>query len=96
MITKLMKSTASLSKHYNAKLKIPSPLFTRNTHYNMRQISSLRNDDREFALQDPVKTAQFKFKNAEKRSGKIELIREDNQTRPANWPKQSVLEDIRG
>lgn len=54
-------------------------------------------DEWEVAIKDPVKRAQFKqFKNTEERSEQIELVQERNQTRPANWPKQSVTEDFRG
>jgi len=54
-------------------------------------------DEWEVALEDPVKRAQFKqFKNTEERSEQIELIKDRGQTRPANWPKESVNEDFRG
>jgi nitrite reductase (NAD(P)H) len=54
-------------------------------------------DEWEVAIKDPVKRTLFKqFKNTEERSEQIELIRERDQTRPANWPKQSALEDFRG
>ena len=51
----------------------------------------------EVALKDPATRAQFKqFKNTEEHSEQIELIRECNQTKPANWPKHSVVEDFKG
>jgi nitrite reductase (NAD(P)H) len=54
-------------------------------------------DEWEVALKDPVKRAQFKqFKNTEERSEQIELVTGPGQTRPANWPKESVTEDFRG
>ena len=54
-------------------------------------------DEWDVAVKDPVKRAEFKqFKNTEETIEQIELVRERNQTRPANWPKQSVLEDFRG
>jgi nitrite reductase (NAD(P)H) len=54
-------------------------------------------DEWEVALKDPVKRAQFKqFKNTEERSEQIELVKDRGQTRPANWPKESVTEDFRG
>lgn len=54
-------------------------------------------DEWEVAVKDPIKRAQFKqFKNTEERSEQIELVRERNQTRPANWPKESALVDFRG
>src|SRR5579859_4187211 len=54
-------------------------------------------DEWEVAVRDPVKRAQFKqFKNTEERSEQIELIRERDQTRTANWPKESALVDFRG
>lgn len=65
-----------------------------------RQMSQLVGswyDEWEVAVNDPVKSAQFQqFKNTKERSEQIELVRERNQTRPANWPKQSVQEDFRG
>jgi nitrite reductase (NAD(P)H) len=54
-------------------------------------------DEWEVATKDPIKRAQFaQFKNTQERSEQIELIRERDQTRPANWPKQSTLVDFRG
>ena len=54
-------------------------------------------DEWEVAVKDPVKRAQFRqFKNTTERDDQIELITERNQTRPANWPKESVLVDFRG
>lgn len=65
-----------------------------------RQMSELVGtwfDEWEVALKNPATRAQFKqFKNTEDRSEQIELVQERNQTRPANWPKQSVLEDFKG
>lgn len=54
-------------------------------------------DEWEVASSDPVKRGQFKqFKNTEERSEQIELVRERNQMRPANWPKNSAQTDFRG
>lgn len=54
-------------------------------------------DEWEVAARDPVKCAEFKqFKNTEERSEQIELIHERSQTRPANWPKDSVQKDFKG
>jgi len=37
-----------------------------------------------------------KFKNTEEPSEQIALVKDRGQTRPANWPKESVTEGFRG
>lgn len=64
--------------------------------HQMEELVGTWYDEWEVAIKDPAKRAQFKqFKNTDERSEQIELVRERNQTRPANWPKESVLEDFR-
>lgn len=63
----------------------------------MQELVGTWYDEWEVAVKDPIKRGQFKqFKNTDERSEQIELVRERDQTRPANWPKQSVLENFRG
>ena len=65
-----------------------------------RQMSELVGtwyDEWEVAVKDPVKRSQFRqFQNTDERVETIELVRERNQNRPANWPTQSATEDFKG